>query len=557
MSDHEINELDLFFPRVDPAAQHLGVVISGSLSKGLEVKLDPSAPLEEIAVGRYVIIEGARLKFFGMITDVALDNTNPQIEKTPPDVSDSFLREVYAGVSIFGRIHVSPLLILDQNAAEPRPVKTIPGHFAQVRVALEEDVNMVFGPEDDQHFYIGEPLDMAEVQVNLDLYRMVERSVGIFGKSGTGKSFLTRLLLAGVIRRRAAVSLIFDMHNDYGWEVQTESRTPVKGLKQLFPQQVAIFTLDEASSRRRKVRPDFTVVLDWSDIQPEDLEMLRATLDLSDQMIGAAYSLRRAWGRGWIKQLLQADKAEIDLLVEGTTINRSSLDALSRRLERLTRFEFLRDSWKGDSAQRMVEYLEKGINVVLEFGRYGNSLEAYILVANYLTRRIHQMYVERVESALGDASQEPPQLLIVIEEAHKFLDPQIARQTIFGVIARELRKYNVTLLIVDQRPSGIDEEVMSQIGTRVTALLDNERDINAVLTGVSGASALREVLARLDTKQQALIMGHAVPMPVVIQTRTYDAEFYAAVGAMDPTQLRASRASRVNLLRGREEKGID
>lgn len=557
MMDHEANELDLFFPRVDPATQHLGVIISGSLSKGLEVKLDPSAPLEEIAVGRYVIIEGAKLKFFGMITDVALDNTNPQIEKTPPDISDSFLREVYAGVSIFGRIHVSPLLILDQNAAEPRPVKTIPGHFASVRAALEEDVNMVFGPEDDQHFYIGEPLDMAEVQVNLDLYRMVERSVGIFGKSGTGKSFLTRLLLAGIIKRRAAVSLIFDMHNDYGWEVQSESRTPVKGLKQLFPQQVAIFTLDEASSRRRKVRPDFTVVLDWSDIQPEDLEMLRTTLDLSDQMIGAAYSLRRAWGRGWIKQLLQADKAEIDLLVEGTTINRSSLDALSRRLERLTRFEFLRDSWKGDSAQRMVEYLEKGINVVLEFGRYGNSLEAYILVANYLTRRIHQMYVERVESALGDASQEPPQLLIVIEEAHKFLDPQIARQTIFGVIARELRKYNVTLLIVDQRPSGIDEEVMSQIGTRVTALLDNERDINAVLTGVSGASALREVLARLDTKQQALIMGHAVPMPVVIQTRTYDAEFYAAVGVMDPTQLRASRASRVNLLRGQEEKGID
>jgi DNA helicase HerA-like ATPase len=366
------------------------------------------------------------------------------------------------------------MLVLDKNADQPRPVKTIPGHFSKVRLATEEDVNMVFGQEDEHHFHIGEPLDMEDVQVNLDLYRMVERSVGVFGKSGTGKSFLTRLLLAGVIQRNAAVSLIFDMHNDYGWEVQTESRTSVKGLKQLFPQQVAIFTLDEESSRRRRVRPDFVVVLDWSDIQPEDLEMLRTTLDLSDQMIGAAYSLRRSeWGRNWIKRLLEADKAEIDALVEGSTINRSSLDALSRRLERLTRFDFIRDSWKGDSAQSIIEYLEKGVNVVLEFGRYGNSLEAYILVANYLTRRIHQMYVERVERALGDAAQEPPQLLIVIEEAHKFLDPQIARQTIFGTIARELRKYNVTLLIVDQRPSGIDEEVMSQIGTRVTALLDN------------------------------------------------------------------------------------
>lgn len=557
MADNSISELDKFFPRLEPATQELGIVISGSLSKGLEVKLNPEAQIEDMAVGRYITIEGAQLRFFGMITDVALDNTNPQLEKAPPDVSDPFLREVYAGTSTFGRIHIAPMLVLDKTGDQPRPVKTIPTHFATVRVATAEDVAMVFGPEDERHFHVGEPLDMAEVQVNLDLGRMVERSVGVFGKSGTGKSFLTRLLLAGVIQRNAAVSLIFDMHNDYGWEVQTEDRNAVKGLKQLFPQQVAIFTLDEESARRRRVRPDFTVVLDWSDIQPEDLEMLRTTLDLSDQMIGAAYSLRRIWGRGWIKQLLQTDKSEIDVLIETSSINRSSLDALSRRLERLERFEFLRDSWKGDSAQTIIDYLSRGINVVLEFGRYGGSLEAYILVANYLTRRIHQMYVERVERALGDASQEPPQLLIVIEEAHKFLDPQIARQTIFGIIARELRKYNVTLLVVDQRPSGIDEEVMSQIGTRITALLDNERDITAVLTGISGAAGLREVLARLDTRQQALIMGHAVPMPVVIQTRTYDPDFYAAMGFRDSTSLRQERQERVNLLRGEVETGID
>jgi len=145
-------------------------------------------------VGRYVIAEGVKHRFFGMITDVVLDNTNPQIEKMPPDASDPFLREVYAGISTFARIHVSPMLVLDQAAEEPRPVKTIPGHFSLVRVASEEDVNLVFGPEDERHFHIGEPLDMAEVQVNLDLFRMVERSVGIFGKSGTGKSFLTRII---------------------------------------------------------------------------------------------------------------------------------------------------------------------------------------------------------------------------------------------------------------------------------------------------------------------------------------------------------------------------
>jgi DNA helicase HerA-like ATPase len=178
---------------------------------------------------------------------------------------------------------------------------------------------------------------------------------------------------------------------------------------------------------------------------------------------------------------------------------------------------------------------------VLEFGRYGNSLEAYMLVANYLTRRIHEAYVERVEKSLGDPAYQPPQLMITIEEAHKFLDPKIANQTTFGIIAREMRKYNVTLLVVDQRPSGIDEEVMSQIGTRVTALLDNERDIAAVLNGISGAGGLREVLARLDTRQQAIIMGHAVPMPVVIKPRTYDEDFYESFKNLTPVDSAKAR----------------
>ena len=202
-----------------------------------------------------------------------------------------------------------------------------------------------------------------------------------------------------------------------------------------------------------------------------------------------------------------------------------------RRLERFRRFEFLTPQETDESAvETILNYLGNHVSVVLEFGRYGNALEAYLLVANYLTRRIRDRYVQRIEESLGDESKQPPQLMITIEEAHKFLEPQIARQTIFGVIARELRKYKVTLLVIDQRPSAIDEEVMSQIGTRVTALLDNDKDIASVLMGVSGGAGLREVLARLETKQQAIVLGHAVPMPVVIKTRSYDEAFYAAMG---------------------------
>jgi DNA helicase HerA-like ATPase len=139
--------------------------------------------------------------------------------------------------------------------------------------------------------------------------------------------------------------------------------------------------------------------------------------------------------------------------------------------------------------------------------------------------------VEKTERYLlsKKAADQPRRLVLCIEEAHKFLSPQAARSTSFGTIAREMRKYNVTLLVVDQRPSGIDPEVASQLGTRLTALLTEENDIRAVFAGVSGGDQLRTVLASLDTKKQALILGHAVPMPVVVRVRDYDDAFFKAV----------------------------
>ncbi len=527
--------LDEWFPRrqapIEGYVDRLGVVVGGSLSKGLQIKLDRETAIEDLAVGRYVVVRGQKKRFFCMVTDIELGVTHNELTAHPPDVQDPFMQAVYSGTAAYGTLYIAPMLMIDVESAEPRPVKTIPSHFRPVEIATVEDVNDVFGQEDETHFNVGTPLELEETQINLDLQRLVERSVGVFGKSGTGKSFLTRILLAGVIQRGMAVSLIFDMHNDYGWEVVDERGPKVKGLKQLFPSRVAILTLDEESSRRRQAKYDYVVTLGYDEIEPQDIEMLKDTLDLSDSMVDACYALQKKLNKNWIYDFLAAKGDSFDELLEDCNITMATAAALARRLARFERWEFLRpEGALGDSVSKIIDLIEQQTSIVLEFGRYGNNLAAYILVANYLTRRIHAYYVQRMERALGDAAMEPPQLLITIEEAHKFLDPAVARQTIFGIIARELRKYNVTLLIVDQRPSGIDEEVMSQVGTRVTALLDNERDIAAVLTGISGANSLREVLARLDTKQQAIIMGHAVPMPVVVKTRAYDADFYASIG---------------------------
>jgi len=503
----------------------LGVVVAGSLTHGIDVRLDGTASVEDMAVGRYVTIKGQKRRFFGMITDVTLGVVDEQINVSPSDASDPFLSEVLSGTSTFGTLHVLPMLTIGAGVVgaedAPQPVKTIPSHFSPVEVSSQRDVELVFGKEDEEKFFIGTPLDM-ETKICLNLAEFVKRSNGIFGKSGTGKTFLTRMLLIGMMQKSSAVNLVFDMHSEYGWEGQSENGYKVKALKQLFPDKVAVFTLDEESSRRRKVSTDAVVRIGYDEIEPEDIALLRQTLNLTEAAVQAAYQLARRYsGRKWIQTCLTLENTEETRnVLESLHIHEATFGNLRRGLESIKRLAFLSEKSGENAVDRILKYLDSGMNVVLEFGRY-TDLTAYILVANLLSRRIYDQYRERTEKALGENAKPPKALVITIEEAHKFLNPAVANQTIFGTIAREMRKFNVTLLIIDQRPSGIDEEVMSQIGTKITCLLDNERDIDAVLTGVSGKNELRSVLSRLEAKQQVLIFGHSVPMPVVVRTRQY------------------------------------
>ena len=513
-----------------PEGQYLGMVVDGSLERGLEVRLEPPTSVEEVKVGAFVTVQGQKTRFFGIVTDVALGTADPRLKYNPPEVSDPVIAQVVSGTTAFGIISVRHTLIMPPalgDTSQPLPTKTVPPHFSRVYTASEQDVQAVFGKEDERHFWIGNPLDM-ETKVCLNLKQFVTRSNGVFGKSGTGKTFLTRLLLIGILQNNAASSLVFDMHNEYGWKGVHEGRREVKGLKPLFPSRVTIFSLDEESSRRRGASPDWVVNIGFEEIEPEDIELLRETLNLSDIATSYSYPLQQEWGRGWVSTLLGEDSRDaLDEVAVKYSMNHQALGALRNRLQRLHRFRFLQPGGGNDSVQQILDYLDRGMHVVLEFGRYGDDLMAYMLVANILPRRIHQRYVARKEEAMGTGSTEPRPLVITIEEAHKFLGPAISSQTIFGTIAREMRKYNVTLLVIDQRPSAIDSEVMSQIGTKVTCLLDNERDVEAVLSGVAGARELRGVLSRLESQQQALILGHAVPVPVVVRTREYgSAESY-------------------------------
>ncbi len=534
----------------------IGYVVGGGLKENLRVRLtvDPLTVQE----GAFVVIEGGDYQFYGLVTDLQLGATDPRFadEQSEARLPSPLARALH-GQTLYTNLEVLPALMLERGPQpgspeyaqwrqalgdqEPRPgpVKTVPSHHAAVRLATAGDIAEIFGrPGEDGRFVIGYTREQGH-PVCVDLERLVQRSSGVFGATGTGKSFLTRLILSGLIHANKASVLVLDMHNEYGFDdIASDSGQRVVGLKTKFPAKVRVVGLG-SGARIRNAPPDFNLEIAESEIFPSDIELLTRELDLKETTATTLEALWNSFKRDWFGAF-KAMTQEVITTEDGRKVpapgsvaawalangvNGMAAEGLHNKLRRVFNKPYIVASPAADSLQEIITALEHGQHVILSFGQFESDLD-YLLVSNLLTRRLRQAWEEKTNAFRSSGKEEPRQLVIVLEEAHKLLNREMAAQTTFATIAREMRKYYITLLIVDQRPSQIYDEVMSQLGTRISGWLGDEDDIHAVLSGLAGREALRGMLARLQPKEEVLLLGWGVPMPLPIRSRRYDDAFW-------------------------------
>ena len=535
----------------------IGYIIGGGLKEGFHIRL--TVPADQVQEGSFVVSDSGRFRYYGLVTDLRLGATDPRFADEKSDRLQPAVQQALLGKTLFTTLQMYPTLLMDRgpelgtperDAWEtkiergvenpgPKPVKTVPSHHAPVRQADEADVAQIFGKDG---FVVGHTIEQ-EYKVRLDLDRFVQRSSGIFGATGTGKSFLTRMVLAGLMCENVAAALVFDMHNEYAFDDRdTDRQQRVRGLKSIFGQRVQVAALGKGATVGTHT-PDFTLELALSDFGTADISMLAGKLNLTDTATATLNALVRSFNeRSWFAEFMKLIPGAVIIDPESgktvpapnsvafwarrNNIHDKAAETLHGRLKLIYDKPFVVEVPASDAVSAIVDKLENGRHVILSFGAYDSDLD-YLLVSNILTRRIREHWVRKTEQykSIGDQPAPRP-LLIAIEEAHKLLSPHLSDQTAFGTIAREMRKYFVTLLVVDQRPSGIDDEVMSQLGTRITGWLGDDDDIRAVLTGLAGREQLRGMLARLQEKEEVLLLGWGVKMPIPIRSRRYDEQFY-------------------------------
>ncbi len=482
----------------------IGEIVSASVLEGLMAKLQIPDP-EELRIAYPVIVEGELYDFYCLVEDILNEESEIARQLAGSAISDVVLPqgqsdESYSGPIFYSMAKLRPIQLINKETGKLSEPQTIPPYFSQCRYATKSDVDLIYEIT-EKSAPVGTISGVERFYVHLDFGRLVEKPFAIYGRTGTGKSILNKLICCGILATGAGSVLLFDMHSEYGVYSKTDNTF---GLKYWYPDRVEIFSLDP------KNKEAYPFTLDPAEIDPEDL--IVALQDLSPPTVDALYAVDKRRGS---RDLVTAIREMTPEDLGEETAHEMSLQALKRRIARLDRLPFFSRAGK-DSFNQMVSMIKDGRSVVLDFGDFGNDHTTYLFVANIISRRLYHLYTER--------NAEFPRLILFLEEAHKFLDPEIADEApTFKKLAREMRKFNLILALVDQRPARISDEVRSQLANRFVMSLKEPNDVEAALAGVPDKEMWKNILSKIPLRTVA-VMGDAIRIPTVIDVMEYNEE---------------------------------
>lgn len=173
-----------------------------------------------------------------------------------------------------------------------------------------------------------------------------------------------------------------------------------------------------------------------------------------------------------------------------------------------------------ETLQKTIGYAPKS-NITI-FDVSGIPFEVLSICISLLSRLIFEFgYYNKKHKSKSNETQDLP-ILIVYEEAHKYapksgLTKYRASREAIERIAKEGRKYGVTLMLASQRPSEISETIFSQCNTFISMRLTNPDDQNYVKRLLPDTIGnLTSILPSLK-EGEALIMGDSISIPSVVK----------------------------------------
>ena len=483
-----------------------------------------------LSFGQIVRIDSGERSFYARVVNSESSSTLETIEQ----LREAEGKEAFGPYSAYRS--VAAILFLEKRKGKLRSPTFNPNYRDKVYAASEEDCSILkLSGELEVGRLRSESQLLSAVGINIET---IPRMMGMFGMTGSGKTNTELILNAQIIDNSPrTVALIYDFAGQLleGKEIKSQ-----RGLKDhpLFHSKVQYYSArdEKMTVGLRTVTPAKLCML-FPDIQPPQRRL--------------AWALYKHYGADWI------EKARDTYRDEGNTGVRAQkvvVGALMQKLNSLPPELFPASNYT--FVESALQNVCNGVSCLIDISglRAEDQNRVVCLSASTIAEHYKRMWEENYEEW-----RKLPTLLITLEEAHEFLDPNKQR-TIFSDIALTYRKYRVGLNAVTPRPSRINFDVFAELWTKVIMKTELKKDRTYLTENTPYMEYSETEIKMLDVGEALLISEPKIKFAVPIKVTHYP-DYLAKRGKADYT-LPASKPlsqieSRLKQLNGQDKAPLE
>jgi DNA helicase HerA-like ATPase len=478
-----------------------------------------------LSFGQIVRIDSVERNFYARVVNSESSSTLETIEQ----LREAEGKEAFGPYSSFRSINA--ILFLEKRNGKLRSPTFNPNYRDKVYAASEEDCSILklSGELEVGHLRSEDQL-LGSVGINIDA---IPRMMGMFGMTGSGKTNTELILNAQIIDHSPrTVALIYDFA---GQLLEGKEIKPQCGLKDhpLFHSRVQYY-----SAR------DGKVAVGLGTLTPAKLNTLFP--DIQPPQKRLAWALYRQYGADWIERVRETYRTEGTV---GVRAQKVVVEALMQKLSSLPHELFPPSNYT--FVESALQNICKGVTCLIDISglRSEDQNRVVCLSASAIAEHYKRMWEENYEEW-----QKLPTLLITLEEAHEFLDPNKPK-TIFSDIALTYRKYHVGINAVSPRPSRINFDVFAELWTKVIMKTELKKDRVYLTENTPYMEYSETEIKMLDVGEALLIsepkIKFAVPVKVVHYPEYLDAHGKVDYG-LPPSSNLAEMDGRLKKLNGQK-----
>lgn len=463
-----------------------------------------------------------------------------------------------------------------RNGSFQRGISQYPTISDEVHLVSESDLKKIYGQPDKPYFVkVGHIAGAESIPALIDINKLITRHSAIVGTTGSGKSTTVASILNAIsdpVKYPSARVIVFDLHGEYGHALKDRAnifkvnadKTAGSIEKDLF---IPFWALNfeelcSVSFGAFSNEKDENYVLEQMSLAKKESLKKFAKDGVSEDTLNVdspiAFSLNKLWYELYLENFgkfypdrtnrplaFELDDAGLEMkgdlsagispVFKPINTNKDNgervqhptsslnvgqqLHSLGAKL-RIPRFDFLfkPGDWTpaedGKTKKDLDSLIQEWIGsdkpiTIMDLSGVPNSILNTII--GVLLRIIYDgLFWAR---NLSQGGRNRP-LLLLMEEAHNYLNNEGSALPVVQKIVKEGRKYGIGAMIVSQRPSEINSTILSQCGTFFALRLANATDRGHITSAVTdNLEGLTSMLPILRTGE-AIILGEAVKLPM-------------------------------------------